>query len=175
MNIELPIFEEINLKKTNWDYKYEARKWKHDFIGNSIDLDVHFKKIDEQIVDQVSSTLTRLIEIYKIGEKAIQADFIEGEVVKKYIEDWNNDIFLQIFNETEFRDFIANSDQDKNVEERLLSLLRIVRIGIYSESEKSYVTMDFAFGYESDKGFRDNMLVVTLNPNLEVTDICTEG
>jgi hypothetical protein len=54
-------------------------------------------------------------------------------------------------------------------------LIRIVRIGIYAESEESFIIMDFAFGYEQERGFRDDMIAISLNPDYQITDIDTAG
>ncbi len=177
IKVELPIFGKIQLKEreTDWEYKFDKYFWAYDFEKTQIDLAIHFKEVSEQQVLKVASTLNKLSQIHLIGKKAIRKDFEEGEVVNEYIEEWNDDIFLQIFDEEGFRKFIENTNSAESIEERLFSLLRIVRVGIYAESEKSFVIMDFAFGYEDRKGFRDDMVVVTLNPKLEVTDICTEG
>lgn len=171
--IELPIFGRIKLSKETW-YN-DAINWEYNFEGMLIDLDVTFKGIDTQKILKVSTTLNNLTKIHKIGKVAIQEDFEKGETVKEYIQEWKEDIFLQIFTSEEFEEFISDTDKEKSIAKRLLSKIRIVRIGIYAESKNSFVTMDFAFGYDDDKGFREDMIVVTLNPNLEVTDICTEG
>lgn len=176
MKIELPVFGITNLnEEEGYEYQFYVKKWKYDFEDKKIDLDVNFKEVNESKIDKVKSSLNKLLEIHKIGIEAIQKDFKEGEVVKEYIEEWNEDIFLQMFDEDEFQKFIEDTDKEERIEKRLLSLIRIVRIGIYVESENSFITMDFAFGYDSKIGFRDDMLVVTINPEFKVTDICTEG
>ena len=176
METELPIFGKISLEEVeDSEYRFEASIWSYDFQGTPIDLTVHFKEAAQRSVSKVSLALNTLSKILLIGQKALQQDFEEDEIVKEYIEEWNEDIFLQLLSEEEFERFIEKSDKAKSIQERLLSLLRIVRIGIYAESENSFITMDFAFGYEQEKGFRDDMLVVTLNPQLKVTNICTEG
>lgn len=174
MEIELPIFGKVKLEEETWEYKFQARKNEYDFEGTPVDLDVHFITVDEERVAKVSAVLNQLSKVHLIGKNAIHKDVHEGEVVNEYIEEWKEDGFVQILSEDQYQKFIENTDKGKEIEERLLSLIRIVRIGIYTESTTSFVTMDFAFGYE-DIGFRDDMLVVTLNPKLEVTDICTEG
>lgn len=174
MEIELPIFGKTKLdEKPTFSYIYEVRKRKYNFEGVPIDLDVHFNTVNREQVLEVSSALNDLQKIHATCKKAIQKDFEGGKVVPEYIEEWNEDIFLQMFEEEQFQKFIEKTDKKKSIEKRLLSLIRIVRIGVYTESEDTFITADFAFGYKG--GFREDMVVVTLNPNLEVTDICTEG
>jgi hypothetical protein len=123
----------------------------------------------------VSSALNDLSKIHTIGKNFIQTDFEEGEIVRGYIKEWNEDIFKQIFDEDGFEKFIENTDKKESIEQQLLALIRIVRIGIYAESEESFIVMDFGFGYEHEMGFRDDMIVITLNPDYEITQIDTAG
>ena len=174
MKLELPIFGEIVLEEEDWEYKYGYWKQEYDFQDISIDLDIHFKsEIEEKKIDRVSLALRNLDKIYLIGKESLKNDFGKGNAVDEYIEEWNEDVFHQMFKRDEFQNFIKGTDSSKTIEERLFTLIRLVRIGIYTESENYFVIMDFAFGYDSD--FREDMLVVKLNPELEVTDICTEG
>ena len=175
INIELPIFGNITLRNVNCEYKYQFDLQKYEFNGNLVDLDVNFIEVTEESVNKVSKALNYLEELNKIGIEGFMRDFSEEGETKYYIEEWNGDIFGQIFSEEEFEDFIKDTDREKNIEERLLSKLRLVRLGIYAESDDYFVTMDYAFGYDIDKGFRDDMLVVKLNQEYEVCDISNEG
>jgi hypothetical protein len=174
-NIELPIFGHIELKNADWEYKYKADISGYEFGGYKIDLDVHFKNVNSQTIESVSQVLNNLKKIKKIGETAYLQDFENEGEAKEYVEEWNNDIFEQIFTEEEFSEFMQHTDKEKPIEEQVLSLLQLVRVGIYAESDDSFVTLDYAFGYDFDTGFRDNMLVVKLNQDYEVTEITMEG
>ena len=175
LNIELPIFGNITLKNVNWEYKYQSDLQGYEFNGNPVDLGVNFIEVTEDSVNKVSKALNSLEELNKIGIESFMRDFAEKGETQYYIEEWNGDIFAQIFSEEELEDFIKDTDCEKNIEERLLSKLRLVGLGIYAESDDAFVVMDYAFGYEIDKGFRDDMLVVKLNQEYEVCDISNEG
>lgn len=174
-SIELPLFGKVTLENTNWEYKYRYGIWEYNFNENPIDLDVNFIEVTDDTIEQVSRALNDLEMLNKIGIESFSRDFEEGGETESYIEEWNGDIFGQIFTEDEFEEFIKGTDKEKSIEERLLSKLKLVRFGVYAESEDSFVTMDYAFGYDMDKGFRDDMLVVKLNRNYEVCDISNEG
>lgn len=174
-NIELPLFGNITLKNSDWKYKYESSLRGYEFNGNTIDLDVHFIEVTEENVKNVGQALSDLEKLNKIGFESISHNFEEEGESKSYIEEWNEDIFGQILSEEEFEEFLKDTDSEKRIEERLLSKLRLVRLGIYAESEDDFVTMDFAFGYDIDKGFRDHMLIVKLNQDSEISEIVTEG
>ena len=174
-NIELPIFGNIALENTDWEYKYCSSLWGYEFNGNPVDLDVNFIDVTDENVKKVSKALNDLEKLNKIGIESFMQDFEEAGEAQSYITFWNEDVFGQIFSQEEFEEFIQDTDREKSVEERLLSKLRLVRFGVYAESEDSFVTMDYAFGYDIDKGFRDNMLIVKLNQNYEVCEIVMEG
>ena len=171
--IELPLFGKIKLEESNGEYEYWL--WKYDFDGKPVDLDVHFDELTEKKIAQVSDALNKLNDIHQKGIDAFQKDFEEGGRVQEYIEEWNEDGFIQVFEEGEFEKFIKNANPEETIEKRLLSLIRIVRIGFYTQSDESFLVLDFAFGYDQDHGFRDDMVVVTLNEKYEVTDITSEG
>jgi hypothetical protein len=175
MEIELPIFGKTKLEQQHSKYNYEASREKYNLAGYPIDLDIHFKELNETKIAKVSSTLNDLSKIHKIGKDFIRTDFEQGEIVKEYIQEWNEDIFKQIFDEEEFEKFIEQTDKEERIELQLLALIRIVRIGIYAESEESFIIMDLAFGYQQERGFRDNMIAMTLNPDYEITQIDTAG
>lgn len=171
--IVLPIFGKIELK--NIDSEYEALIYAYDCEDVIIDLDVHFKELDPININSVSKVLEELNLVIKIGAKIIFTNFFNDGVAKKYIEEWNEDIFEQIFSQKEFDAFVFNTDKNKSIEERLLSLIRLVRVGIYTESDNSFIILDYAFGYDIDKGFRDDMLVIKLNIDYKFLEITTEG
>ena len=82
---------------------------------------------------------------------------------------------MQILHKKEFQVFMSDTNSKLNIDDRLLSKLRIVRFGIYAESETNFITLDYAFGYEMEDGFRDNLLVVKLDKKFKIIDISTEG
>lgn len=172
---EFPRIGKVKLKKDSNEEYFEIRQREHLLQGQPIDLDIHLTQLDDASIALVRQALSNLEQIYQIGQSAIQKDFEEGEVVTDYIEEWKEDIFLQIFEEEDFEAFIKDTDPTKPMEERLLSLIRLIRVGIYTKSENEFLVLDFAFGYDSEQGFRDDMIVLWLNENYEVEDIGVEG
>lgn len=173
--VKLPRFGEIILESLDWDYKYGKYIFGYEFNGKSVDLDVQFKEVNDDNLKKVTEALIDLDRLEKIASDSIAEDFSNGGGVEYYINEWNEDILGQIFTEEELEAYISDTDKNISMEERLLSKLRLVRVGIYAESEDSFVVMDYAFGYDMDKGFRDNMLVVKMDKNYKVCDISTEG
>ncbi len=174
-NIELPIFGNIILEDADWEYKYDSHLWGHEIDGQPVDIDVNFIEVSEPNISEVSRALNDLQELNKICIDSIVQDFEEAGEARDYIDEWKEEIFGQIFTEEEFEEFVQDTDKEKSIETRLLSKLRLVRFGVYAESDDSFVTMDYAFGYDLDRGFRDNTLVVKLNQEYEVCEIVAEG
>ena len=172
---EFPRIGKVRLEKDSNTGYFETRQYGYLLQGLPIDLDIHLNKVNDQAIELISQVLSDLEQIYQIGQSSIQEDFEEGDVVKDYIEEWKEDIFLQIFEEKEFEAFIGETDSAKSMEERLLSLIRLVRVGVYAKSENEFLVLDFAFGYDSEQGFRDDMIVLWLNENYKVVDIGVEG
>ncbi|MFK7937233.1 MAG: DUF2004 domain-containing protein [Saprospiraceae bacterium] len=176
--IHLPIFSAIEINATNFKCTYNKTIWKYDFNGTPIDLDINFYSLSEKNIALVAPALERLTEIHQIAEAAYLQDFEQGKEAKEYIEEWRDDLLWDDFNEEEYTDFIKDTDPNLSLARRLLSLIRVVRIGFYPDSPDTFVTVDFAFGYddeEEQKGWREHMIVVKLNSEFEVTEVCTEG
>jgi hypothetical protein len=173
--ITLPIFGETELKITAGEYRYEAHLWEYTHGGRKIDIGVHFKTADGADIEKAGQVLDEIDKISALGSDAIAADYHGGGEAEYYIRDWSEDIFSQIFTKEEFLEYLAPTDAAAPLGERLLSLLRLVSLGIYAGSGGSFIVLDYAFGYDMDRGFRDDMLVVKMNEEYEVTEIVTEG
>ena len=178
--LELPIFGNVELKSSNipipnWEYKHEAYLKAYAFGEIIIDVGVHFKELSDNYVDKVRQALSNIQKINEIATSAYVSDYHNGGEAGSYIQEWHEDIFEQIFSDDEFQAFLAHTDESMPIEERLLSLLRLVSIHIYAGVEERFIVMDYAFGYDFEKGFRDNMLVVKLDEKYEVLEITSEG
>lgn len=173
--IELPILGKVTLENTDFEYKYQAGISEYDFKGKPVDLDVHFIELSQSEIDKVSHALNSIEQLDQIGLECIEKDYKNGGESDYYIREWYPDILEQIFTEEEFENYIKHTDNQKSIEERLLSKLRLVRVGVYAGSDNEFIVLDYAFGYELEKGFRDDMMVVKMDQDLKVCDISNEG
>ena len=178
-NVELPIFGNVELDDIDiTDYKYqyyEAYPGKFDLGELSVDFDVHFEELRDDYINSVHLALDNREKLNQIATAAYIADYESGGETSDYIQNWQDDIFGQIFSAEEFASFIVGTNEDMPLGKWLLSLLRLVRIGIYAGGAESFIVMDYAFGDDYDKGFRDDMLVVKMNEKYEVEAIVGEG
>ena len=173
--IELPIMGVVKLEETDWEYRFCYHIRAYQFENTPIDIDVNFQTITKEKVKQVSIALERFKAIVELGFDGIIENFKQKGEAKYYVTEWRDDIFVQIFNKKEFQVFMSDTNSKLNIDDRLLSKLKIVRFGIYAESETSFINLDYAFGYEMEDGFRDNLLVVKLDKKFKIIDISTEG
>lgn len=176
-NIKLPILGKIKVEESSqWgEYKYSCRLNKYQFENIPIDISVNFKNINQQTIQEVSKPLNQLKSLIQYGKNGIVDDYNKKGEAEYYIREWKDYIFEQIFSEEEYAEFISDTDPNLKIENRLLHKIRPVQFSIYAESEHDLVTIDYAFGYDIDKGFRDDMLVVKLNKTLKIENISTEG
>lgn len=179
--IRLPILGLIELEESEWE---EIHDWEYRFCCDIkaypfknilIDIDINFKTVTEQTVKRASFALENFQKLIDVGLEGIYTDYSNKGEAEYYITEWRDDIFVQIFDEDEFLKFMSETDLNLSIEDRLLSKLRIVRFGVYVGSEIDFITLDYAFGYKQEDGFRDDMLIVKFDQNLKILDISTEG
>lgn len=185
MKIELPHFGEIDLGfceneyPDNKDYIHYAYDYSmgemfgddFKFEGRPVDLDVNFTTLSKANILQVKNSLDNLYEITQRGKKYLIDDFNSNGEVKNHIGEW----IEYYLNQEPFKG-LAEKPFTEETPNELLKKLEIVRIGFYSwDEDHPYIIMDFAFGYEIDSGYRDNMLTIKLNKNHEPVEITSEG
>jgi len=169
--IELPVVGQIVLESADWEYKFEKYIWEFDFEDKTIDIDVHFTEISQKNIEKIGNALKILKKLDEIGTNAYWNDFQANGESRDYIDFW-----IEELPPDELSDLLYDTDSSKSQEERLLSLLRLVRIGFYTQlSVDDFIVMDYAFRHEDDGGFREKMLIVKLNEQYQVTEIMIEG
>lgn len=180
--ITLPMLGLIELKEDEWqqtgyDHEYNLSYCVNAYKFNNlaVDIDVNLGTVTEQNIEKASFALANFQKLIQVGIEGIYTDYTNKGEAENYIAEWRDDIFVQIFDEEEFLKFMSETDSSLSTEERLLSKLRIVRFGVYVESKIDFITLDYAFGYKQEDGFRDDMLVVKFDQNLKILDISTEG
>lgn len=101
----------------------------------------------------------------------MRSDFNANGEVKNYIDEW-----IEYYLKDEPFKSLAKEPFTESTPNELLSKLNVVRIGFYALSNSTpYIAIDFAFGYDIDSGYRDNMLVIKLNKENELIALTTEG
>jgi len=185
MKLELPHFGEIDLEfceneypddknHTHYGYDYSIGKTFGDdfkFQDRLLDLDVNFTELSKTNISLVTNSLNNFDEIVKKGKNFLTDDFNSNGEVKSYINEW-----IEYYLDEEPFKSLAEKPFTEETPNELLNKLEIVRVGFYSWAENHpYIIIDFAFGYEIDSGYRDNMLVIKLSTDYELVELTTEG
>ncbi len=119
--------------------------------------------------------MTNLSNIIKFAEDELSNDFEKEGETHYYISEWKDEIFGYIFSEQEFNDFISDTDSKLTLERRILKKLTLVRVGLYIDTSDEFLVLDYAFGKDFDKGFRDSILAVKINSDYKLDCIVMEG
>ncbi len=174
MTIQLPLLNTISLKKVDGEYSL-AYAPEHFFINNKpFDLDINFKELNELSIQTAKRTLENLSSIHKKCREYIMTDYQSSTETQYYLKEWSQEILPQIFDEAELQNFLSRS-KAKEKDQQLLELLSVVRTGIYIDDEKAKIVNDFAFGYDIESGFRDDMLAVYIDEQFNLITIVNEG
>ena len=183
----LPFFGEIEYDSANLGNGYEKYLPACKFGELVIDVFVEIETLEDASIEKVHQALADIQKLNKIATDAYVfdyhnggEDYDSGTDTSRYMLEWyDGGLLNEIFSKEEFEAFIAHTDKTLPVKERLLSLLRLVSISIHMPPNKDhgydFIVMDYAFGYDLDKGFQDDVLAVYLNEQYEVTRIVEEG
>lgn len=93
-------------------------------------------------VEEYENYVKELSQHKAVVEAAIRADYEEGGDVKEYI-----DFHLEELDAAIVEKILAGTDASESKEERLLSALKLVRIGFYPGNE-NYAVWDYTIGRE---------------------------
>ncbi|MBC7948634.1 MAG: DUF2004 domain-containing protein [Chitinophagaceae bacterium] len=136
----LPHFGELDL-----DSLEEYNDVDIEFKGQPVQIDLNFegKTITPKRLDVVKHFIGQLLEHDERNLKEIRKDYEDGDTVKEYI-----DHHLEEVGPEEYDGVIDFEDETKTPQEQLLSALRLVRIGLYPDSEDKFAIFDYSIGQE---------------------------
>jgi hypothetical protein len=136
----LPYFSEIDLNSEEDYYKVDI-----DFEDHNIQLDINIESTPTSIakLEIVKSIIENLAIYNDKSKKAITTDFKKGGDVRDYIEHHIEDI-----DNDELEAILKDHDKSLPVDEQLLSLMHLKRIGFYLDDEEQYAIFDYTIGRE---------------------------
>lgn len=151
----LPHFGEIDL--SNLDEYYDAEI---DFNGEEIGIDLNFenKTIDKKKMDVVKGFIDKIADFDKKNKKYIENDYADedGDTVKTYIEH-----HLEEIDKTALAGLLDFNNKSVTPEKQLLKALRLVRVGLYPDSEDQFAIFDYSIG----KDLTDYLVVINTDKN----------
>ena len=116
-------------------------------------------------VEEYENYVKELGQHKAVVEAAIRADYEEGVDVKEYV-----DFHLEELDATTVEKILAGTDASESEEERLLSALKLVRIGFYPGNE-NYAVWDYTIGRE----IADMLVVVNTDSTGKINYVTWEN
>ena len=117
------------------------------FNGNEIQIDLNFenKAIDIATMDKVKNFIENIEKFDNLNKTYILDDYNdeEGDTVKFYLED-----HLEEIGKDELSTLINFDDTTIELEQQLLAKLKLVRVGLYPESEDNFAIFDYSIGQD---------------------------
>ncbi|HVU58291.1 MAG TPA: DUF2004 domain-containing protein [Puia sp.] len=138
----LPYFGQLDLANLEDYYQVEI-----EFEGGTIEIDLNFEEtsIDAKRMDKAVKFIETISAFDKKNKKYIEKDFKdeEGDTVREYISH-----HLQDINREELAGLVDFDNKSVSPEEQLFKQLRLVRMGLYPESEDQFAIFDYSIGVD---------------------------
>lgn len=120
--------------------------------GKEIFLDLNFYMVSPEAEDwayECEAYLSNLSAYKQLVENAIRTDFNKEGITRKYIA-----FHLKELHEDRIKEMLKDTDSKLPIEERILSLLKLKRIGIYP-GDVTYAVWDYSIGWQ----YSDQLIV----------------
>lgn len=163
MIINLPFFNELDSDNLTDYYEVDV-----DIEQNKVQLDVNFeeKTINPDKLLILKSYLDSPQAIINIAKEAIINNFANGEDVKEFLT-----FHIDELNQNDLGNLLKQADKTLSLEEQILSVLKLRRIGFYPYDNDEFAILDFVL----DEEISQYILVVKLNNNKTVDNITMES
>ena len=121
--------------------------------GRAIELDISFdeKTIAIDKLKKINSWLADIQKLDKLGLTTIKEDFVSGDTVREYIEH-----HLDELDSDDLKTLMNQETGGKTKEEKLLSSIKLKRIGFYPHTQERFVNLD----YTLDNDLTDHLVVL---------------
>ena len=151
----LPHFEQLATENLEEYYDVDI-----EFNGNEIQIDLNFenKAIDLATMDKVKNFIENIEKFDNLNKTYILDDYNdeEGDTVKFYLED-----HLEEIGKDELSTLINFDDTTIELEQQLLAKLKLVRVGLYPDSEDNFAIFDYSIGQD----ITNYLVVINTNEN----------
>lgn len=132
-----------------------------------IELDLNFYNgvPKHDWVKEYEDYILNLLQHKNTVEAAFMTDYEDGEETKEYV-----DFHLEELDASEIDKVLADTDASKSKEERLLSSLKLVRVGFYP-CEENYAVWDYTIG----RDITDQLVVVNTDNKGKIRYVTMEN
>jgi hypothetical protein len=123
-----------------------------------IDLNFENKIIESKRLDKVKEFIEKLNALHLNNLKYIEQDYNneQCDTVRTYV-----DYHMEEFNQEELSGLVDLKNPTITAKEQLVQKLRLVRLGLYPDSEKRFATFDYSIG----KDLTDQLVVINTDEN----------
>ena len=141
-----------------------------DLNGTDVQIDLNFDEtsIDVAKMDLIKNFIEKLDVFVKQNEGYIENNYTsdEDDTVKTYVEHHLKELDKETLSKlVNFEDATATPAQ------QLLSKLRLVRVGLYPDTEPQFATFDYSIGND----ITDDLVVINTNQNGELDYMTIES
>lgn len=141
-NYSLPHFGELDPKNLEEDYDVDI-----DFNGQEIQIDLNFENnsIDTKRLDIVKKFIENIAMFDEKNKKYIEQDYTDEDcdTVRTYVEH-----HLEEIEKDELSGLVDFDNQVINPKIQLMNSLRLVRLGLYPDSEEQFAIFDYSIGQD---------------------------
>ena len=138
----LPHFGNVPIQNLEEYYDVDIR-----FNGDQIQIDLNFenKTIDTLRMDKVKNFIENLDKFDKLNKTYILHDYNDedADTVKFYLEH-----HLEELGPDELSELVDFDDAATEPEKQLLTKLKLVRVGLYPDTEDNFAIFDYSIGVE---------------------------
>ena len=107
--------------------------------GRQVEVDINFdeESIDASKLNKINQWLSNASKMDEIGLAIIQEDFKSGETVKEYIEH-----HLKELDNDDLKGLLKSAEGSTK-EDKMLSVIKLKRIGFYPQTEERFFNLDY--------------------------------
>ena len=154
-NYSLKYFGQID--STNLEEYYDVNI---NLNGEEIQIDLNFenKTIDTKQLDAVKNFIEKIADFDKKNKKYIEQDYSNDDcdTVKTYVEH-----HLEEIDKAELSGLVDFDNKSISPEKQLLNALRLVRVGLYPDSDDQFAIFDYSIG----KDLTNYLVVINTDKN----------
>ena len=163
MHLELPYFGPMNTNELDDRYSLQVK-----VKDQTVDIDINFKQksIEQSRIACLNDFLKNIEGVIADSWSAIKHDFTNGSEVREFLN-----FHLEELDDQTLKALLSKADKLLTMEEQLLSVTKINRIGFYPDSKTSFAIVDFNLDFKISQ----YVLVVILNDNKTLNHITMES
>ena len=161
----LPHFAHLNPANLEEYYDVDI-----EFNGQGVQIDLNFenKSIDPKRLEIAKWFIENISVFDTKNKRYIEQDFAneQRDTVRTYVEH-----YMEYFDNEELSNFIDFDNKTISPEVQLIKSLRLVRMGLYPDSEDNFATFD----YSIDPDTTDQLVVISTRLNGEMNYMTMES